>query len=908
MNRYFVWISLLIFAASLYAQDTLSCYDIQYTTSTSGDSPYTGQIVSVEGVVSGERFYTGSNSSNFGFFISDAEGGPWSGLFVYNQTNQPSLGDLVRLTGTVTEYYGFTEITSVSAFQVLSTGNPLPAPAFISTGSLTGTAAEQWESVFVKVQNATVTTAANMYQEFNVSDGSGSCQIDNSFFPIGHSWTNINTGLTFSEIRGIVEYGFSIFAIHPRSMADMIVDGQNLSLILPNITCTPQSNIQIPISAMGIDPAAGYQRYQFNFTFNPAVLQYQNVSSTGTMSEGAVINVVQNPGSLGISCQNASSLSGDGDLLRINFFASNTGTSSLNLNSAFFDQDEIVNIISGSVTVNASYNTPGDTLTVIQHPILNVPEIVLPAEQMTITCLAPANTTNWQANLKHGTKIINLPINSTEYVNTPDRWLLHTTIPNVPVYELYDLEVIASGAIHDVSRNAVQVLPTRKTNYYFAHITDLHMPNRVYWPNAGFDADSMAVVDFRAVMDDLNLIRPEFVLITGDVINEGELEGFAGQYWFGWAQKLFSEFQIPFYLTAGNHDIGGWNSTPPPAGSSRQNWWKYFGWKWLDNANSTWTMHTQDYSFSYGNTHFIGLESYDNYDNWRSYIYGGQSYTLNQMNWLNNTLALYPSHKKVLFHHYDFSDQINLSSLGIDLSLWGHIHSNSGSTSTQPYNLSTRSVCDGNRSYRIVRINGEQIIPYTTIYAGESGQNINSVFYPNNYGYADSVMVTVRNNQSIGFENALLKILMPSGSSDYMLSGGVMEQVDESAEFNICYVKIILSANSTVNVSLKANSVSNSDPFLLPAVLTVKSLYPNPFRENSTLVLETKTVAPLQVSVYNLRGELITTLYNGKSKQGEQLLHWDGRDKSGNHTASGIYLIKIVNGKSVKMLKTVKVK
>jgi 3',5'-cyclic AMP phosphodiesterase CpdA len=117
------------------------------------------------------------------------------------------------------------------------------------------------------------------------------------------------------------------------------------------------------------------------------------------------------------------------------------------------------------------------------------------------------------------------------------------------------------------------------------HITDAHLPNRLYYPNAGFETDSTAVEDFRAVMEDINLIHPEFVLFTGDLVNEGELESFANQYWYGWTQKLLSEFDIPVYVTSGNHDIGGWNQTPPPAGSARRNWWKYFGWNWLDSED-----------------------------------------------------------------------------------------------------------------------------------------------------------------------------------------------------------------------------------------------------------------------------------------------------------------------------------
>ena len=42
----------------------------------------------------------------------------------------------------------------------------------------------------------------------------------------------------------------------------------------------------------------------------------------------------------------------------------------------------------------------------------------------------------------------------------------------------------------------------------------------------------------------------------------------------------------------------------------------------------------------------------------------------------------------------DFQDQLNLGSLGVDGTLWGHIHSSSGSIGASPFNLSTDNVCD----------------------------------------------------------------------------------------------------------------------------------------------------------------------------------------------------------------------
>ena len=64
----YLWLSaLLLLSLSLPA---LTCYDIQFTTNSNGNSPYTGQTVTVQGIVSGIN-YSGNK-----YFISDPAGGP----------------------------------------------------------------------------------------------------------------------------------------------------------------------------------------------------------------------------------------------------------------------------------------------------------------------------------------------------------------------------------------------------------------------------------------------------------------------------------------------------------------------------------------------------------------------------------------------------------------------------------------------------------------------------------------------------------------------------------------------------------------------------------------------------------------------------------------------------------------
>ena len=548
-------------------------------------------------------------------------------------------------------------------------------------------------------------------------------------------------------------------------------------------------------------------------------------------------------------------------------------------------------LVYASLPALSAWNAPGDTLTVIMRPILNIPAIHIPGETLLITALAAQNTTGFAAALLHGSKRISLQVIAQTYNPLFGTWVLQCPIPEVAVYELYDLEVTANGGIHDITQHAVKLLPTRKTNYYFVHLTDLHLPNRLNYPNSGYDTDSTEVVNFRAVIDDINLINPEFVLITGDLINEGELEDLAGQYWYGWTQRLLALIEVPVYVVSGNHDIGGWNSTPGPQGSARRHWWRYFGWPWLNNSNSNWDYHTQDYSFDYGDVQYIGLETYINYDRWRNNIYGNNSLINPQRLWLENEIATSEASARVLFYHYDFGEEIYQDELNADMVLWGHTHQNSGYINQYPYNLSTKSLCRY-RAYRTIKVNGTNFSPQYTVDAGSSGTSIYNYFLPSNEGIADSVSCTIINNQSISYDEGLIKFIMPPGNNDYQVYGGLLQQVDRGEQHNVCYVKVHILPNLTRTISIVAREAQsnadgvNSIPFEL-----IRS-WPNPFSESANIHLKFPSSAPLKVSIYNLRGAKIRGLYDGLTKAGDLSLVWDGKDHKATAQAAGIYFLK----------------
>ncbi|HPR16645.1 MAG TPA: PKD domain-containing protein [Candidatus Cloacimonadota bacterium] len=229
-------------------------YDIQYTTdpgtSNYYPSPLVGQSVTVTGIVTGADY--GQDNK---FFMSDPEGGPWHGIYVYDYTVGPALGDEVEVTGTVSEYYGLTEL-GYCTITILSSGNTVPAPSVVTTLDLAVPAlAEQYEGCLVSVSDVIVTEAQNNYGEWYVDDGSGECQVDDGFFYLDTVTPPIviTVGMTWAQIIGCLDFSYDEYAINPRTPDDLI---DTIVSLDADFSATPLSG-NVPLEVTFTDASSG---------------------------------------------------------------------------------------------------------------------------------------------------------------------------------------------------------------------------------------------------------------------------------------------------------------------------------------------------------------------------------------------------------------------------------------------------------------------------------------------------------------------------------------------------------------------------------------------------------------------------------------------------------------------------
>jgi len=630
-------------------------------------------------------------------------------------------------------------------------------------------------------------------------------------------------------------------------------------------------------------------------------------NDTGAAIANATVDIYDNSGSL--YTQIVTNADGEGDVTL------SPGSWRLIANATGFDAGEQWYTVNEAGTTNFSFlmgengNTGsyalGDTLTVIQRPLLNIPTIVQSGSSFTINCQADQTTTSWTATLQHGLSEVFLTIVSSTYNAATTWWDINVQVPDVDLYELYNLRVTASGGLDDTARHAVQVIESEHQDFYFLHITDTHLPTHLFYDNSASLTDTSEVVDLRSIVQDAELINPAFVLHTGDLINEGELEDFQQRRYYSRSQQILGEFSVPVYLIAGNHDIGGWNDTPPTDGTARRDWWRFYGWNILNDPPAGAPLHTQNYSFDYAGVHFTALEAYDNYDMWRSSTYGAESFTSAQVSWLNNDLAASSgSLAQILFYHFDFSDQLNLSALGVDMSLWGHIHRDEGNLNNPPFNLATDQVCDGGRHYRLVRVNNGVIDPRPTLSAGSAGQNLRVDYSPSNYGAADHVTATITNSHAENFQHGRVIFNMPTSSAGLtpVVEGGTLVQIDNTGESSRWYVDVDIAAAGTTTVTAFFEAQSGVPEF--PTMgLVVHPGYPNPFNPSTVLSYSLPDTGHVRVAIIDLHGREIALLVDEVQGSGKQSIVWHGLDSAGQAVSSGTYIVHVRSGGKVRTTK-----
>jgi hypothetical protein len=122
------------------------------------------------------------------------------------------------------------------------------------------------------------------------------------------------------------------------------------------------------------------------------------------------------------------------------------------------------------------------------------------------------------------------------------------------------------------------------------------------------------------------------------------------------------------------------------------------------------------------------------------------------------------------------------------------------------------------------------------------------------------------------------------------------------------------SANQAIFYACIDISVSDEEVSGKDIVETVKPKpllshnYPNPFNPSTTIMFNVPSDGKVNLSIYNIKGQLVKTLIDEPLKAGPNTIVWNGLDNNNNQTASGVYFYKMSTSGRTEVKKMVLMK
>ena len=96
-------------------------------------------------------------------------------------------------------------------------------------------------------------------------------------------------------------------------------------------------------------------------------------------------------------------------------------------------------------------------------------------------------------------------------------------------------------------------------------------------------------------------------------------------------------------------------------------------------------------------------------------------------------------------------------------------------------------------------------------------------------------------------------------------------------------------------------AIQDRRPRPMPRNYALRQNYPNPFNPATNIAYEVPTAGNVNLAVYNLLGQKVTTLFSGTRSIGRYTAIWNGTTDAGLKVASGIYFYRLEAPGSVSL-------
>jgi len=183
--------------------------------------------------------------------------------------------------------------------------------------------------------------------------------------------------------------------------------------------------------------------------------------------------------------------------------------------------------------------------------------------------------------------------------------------------------------------------------------------------------------------------------------------------------------------------------------------------------------------------------------------------------------------------------------------------------------------------------------PSADVYLDEP-QKMTANAWPTENGH----LVEVKTDGNIPVEGAdiLLSLngeIIESGTTDDSGIYYIQDDLDYGTAHTICIIHDGYNIGYRSYTPSLVTDVDDDYDSALPEKFAVAQNYPNPFNPATTIAYDLPERATVELSIYNILGQLVYTEQVHNQEPGTHEIDWEARDASGQFLPSGLYLYRI---------------
>ncbi len=125
------------------------------------------------------------------------------------------------------------------------------------------------------------------------------------------------------------------------------------------------------------------------------------------------------------------------------------------------------------------------------------------------------------------------------------------------------------------------------------------------------------------------------------------------------------------------------------------------------------------------------------------------------------------------------------------------------------------------------------------------------------------------------------------------------------------YVKVVYAegeSNPSDTLSFNALITDNDDYSIIPLTTKLNRNYPNPFNPDTNISFDLAENGPVNLTIYNIKGQRVRTLVNERLSPGNYNFKWNGKNEYNKPVASGVYFFRLKSPRFTGVTKAILLK